>query len=223
MLDPHKAWSSEIGFPGGPLYDFVSNSNEPEIKSHLTAFDSILGSYDTAFEGTIIRLPLRDEAQAKRSEIVEDHMSTSQKDIEDVFQLFTNELAESLLFLRNLRSITLRIDDKIFAKAESAVPNERKNDRGENPVNEGYRQVFVEQSKEHYESDYMMEISILRSPEPGINPSETKIKYAISHYLRKSTEDESLQKWARSRKLFPWIAIANPLDVSSLSKITGSI
>ena len=150
-------------------------------------------------------------------------MSTSQKDIEDVFQLFTSELVESLLFLRNLRSITLRIDDRIFAKAESVVPNERKNDRGENPVNEGYRQVFVEQSKDHYSSDYMMEISILRSPEPGINPSETKIKYAISHYLQKSTEDESLQKWARSRKLFPWIAIANPLDVRSPSKITDSI
>jgi len=117
----------------------------------------------------------------------------------------------------------LRIDDRIFAKAESVVPNERKNDRGENPVNEGYRQVFVEQSKEHYESDFMMEISILRSPEPGTDPSETKIKYAISHYLRKSTEDESLQKWARSHKLFPWIAIANPLDVRSSPKITDSI
>ena len=223
MLDPHKAWSSEIGFPGGPLYDFVANSNEPEIKNHLTAFDCILGSYNTAFEGTIIRLPLRDSDQAKRSEIVEDHVSTSQKDIEDVFQLFTNELVESLLFLRNLRSITLRIDDRIFAKARSVVPNERKNDRGENPVNEGYRQVFVEQSKEYYESDFMMEIRILRRAELGSDPSETKVKYAISHYLRKSTEDESLQKWARSHKLFPWIAIANPLDVSSLSKITNSI
>ena len=223
MLDPHKAWSSDIGCPGGPLYDFVANSNEPEIKNHLAAFNSILGSYDTAFEGTIIRLPLRDEDQAKRSKIVEDHVSTSQKDIEDVFQLFTNELAESLLFLRNLRSITLKIDDRIFAKAESVVPNERKNDKGENPVNEGYRQVFVEQSKEHYESDFMMEISILRSPEPGTDPSETKIRYAISHYLRKSTEDESLQKWARSRKLFPWIAIANPLDVRSPSEIIDSI
>ena len=58
-------------------------------------------------------------------------MSTSQKDIEDVFQLFTSELVESLLFLRNLRSVTLRIDDRILAKAESVVPNERKNDRGE--------------------------------------------------------------------------------------------
>ena len=222
MLDPHKGWSSDIGFPGGPLYDFVANSNEPEIKNHLAAFDSVLGSYDTAFEGTIIRLPLRDEDQAKRSKIVEDHVSTSQKDIEDVFQLFTNELVESLLFLRNLRLITLRIDDRIFAKARSVVPNERKNDRGENPVNEGYRQVFVEKSKEHYELDFMMEIRILRRAELGTDPSETKVKYAISHYLRKSTEDESLQKWAGSHKLFPWIAIANPLDVRLSPKIADS-
>lgn len=223
MLDPHKAWSSEIGFPGGPLYDFVANSDEPEIKNHLAAFDSILGSHNTAFEGTIIRLPLRDEDQAIRSQIVEDHISTSQKDIEDVFRLFTNELVESLLFLRNLRSITLRVDDRIFSKAESIVPNERKNDRGENPVNEGYRQVFVEQSKEHYESDFMMEVNILRSAEPDTAPSETKVKYAISHYLRKSTEDKSLQKWARSHKLFPWIAIANPLDVRLSSNIADFI
>ncbi|PWW74719.1 hypothetical protein C7212DRAFT_346228 [Tuber magnatum] len=220
LLDPHKTWSSKIGFPGGPLYDFVDSCDEPEMRNQLSAFDSILKSYDTDFEGTIIRLPLRNEAQARRSEIVEDHLSTSQKDIEDVFQLFTNELVESLLFLRNLRSITLRIDDIIFAKAESTVPNERIIDRGENPVNEGYRQVFVEQSKEHYESDFMMEINILRSAEPGTAPFETKVKYAISHYLRKFMEDENLQKWARNRKLFPWVAIANPLDVRSPFKIT---
>ncbi|KAG0636271.1 hypothetical protein HOY80DRAFT_891646 [Tuber brumale] len=215
LLDPHKTWSSEIGCPGGPLYDFVANSNEPEIKNQLYAFDSVLKSYDTPFEGTIIRLPLRNEAQAIKSEIVEDHLSTSQKDIEDVFQLFTSELVESLLFLRNLRSITLRIGDTIIAKAESTVPNETKNERGENPVNEGYRQVFVEQSKEHYESDFMMDISITRSAEPGTATSETKVKYAISHHLRKSAEDENLQIWARRHKLFPWVAIANPLDKTS--------
>ena len=151
-------------------------------------------------------------------------MFTSQKDIEDVFQLFANELVESLLFLRNLRSITLKINDRIFAKAESIVSNERKNDRGENPVNEGYRQVFVEQSKEHYESDYMMEIRILGNAKAGTPPpSPTKIKYAISHYLRKSAEDKSLQKWARNHKLFPWIAVANPLDVRLSSTITHRI
>ncbi|CUS15647.1 unnamed protein product, partial [Tuber aestivum] len=212
LLDPHKKWSSKIGFAGGPLYDFVDSHEEPEMKNQLSAFDSILKTYDTTFDGTIIRLPLRSEAQAIRSEIVEDHLSTSQKDIEDVFQLFTNELVESLLFLRNLRSITLRIDDTVFARAESTVPSETKNDRGENPVNEGYRQVLVEQSREHYESDFMMEISILRSTEPGTDPSETKVRYAISHYLRKSTGDGNLQKWARNHKLFPWVAIANPLD-----------
>ncbi|KAG0137825.1 hypothetical protein HOY82DRAFT_644737 [Tuber indicum] len=212
LLDPHKTWSSEIGCPGGPLYDFVANSNEPEIRNQLSAYDSVLKSYDTPFEGTIIRLPLRNEAQAIKSEIVEDHLATSQKDIEDVFQLFSSELVESLLFLRNLRSITLRIGDAIIAKAESTVPNERKNETGENPVNEGYRQVFVEQSKEHYESDFMMDIKITRSAGPDTAPSETKVKYAISHHLRKSAEDENLQIWARRHKLFPWVAIANPLD-----------
>ncbi|CUS15650.1 unnamed protein product [Tuber aestivum] len=213
LLDPHKTWSSDIGFPGGPLYDFVANSGEPDMKNQLSAFGSILGCHDTPFEGTIIRLPLRSEAQAIRSEIVEDHLSTSKEDIEGVFELFTNELAESLLFLRNLRSITLRIDDTIFSKAESTIRNEKKNDRGENPVNEGYRQVFVEQSKESCELDFMMEISILRSTEPGTSPpSETKVKYAISHRLLKSMEDENLQKWARDHKLFPWVAVANPLD-----------
>ena len=66
---------------------------------------------------------------------------------------------ESLLFLRNLQSIILRIDDRIFAKAGSVVPNERENDRGENPVIEGYQRVFVQQSKGDYESDIMMELA----------------------------------------------------------------
>ncbi|PWW74712.1 hypothetical protein C7212DRAFT_365216 [Tuber magnatum] len=174
-------------------------------------FESLMRIGD-AFKGVIIRLPLRNQDQAIRSKIVEDNLFTSQKDIEDVFQLFTNELMESLLFLRNLRSITLRIDNTTFAKAESTVPNETKNDRGEDPINEGYRQVFVEKSKERHESDLVMEISILRIAEPGTAASETKVKYAISHHLRKSAEDENLQEWARNHKLFPWVTIANPLD-----------
>ncbi|KAG0135098.1 hypothetical protein HOY82DRAFT_632883 [Tuber indicum] len=208
-LDPHKSWSSEIGFPGGPLYDFVADSNEPEINNQLHAFRSVLKSYDTGFQGTIIRLPLRNEDQAKKSEIHQ--LPTSKQDIEDAFQLFANELPESLLFLRNLRSITLRIDDNILAKAKSTIRNERENEKGENPVNEGYRQVFVEKSKEYYESNFMMTISITRGAEP--NPtSETEVKYAISHHLRKPAEGENLQIWARGHKLFPWVAIANPLD-----------
>jgi sacsin len=209
-------WSAspEIATPGGPLYNFVKNSQEPDMKKQLAAFRSIATNFDTEFQGTIIRLPLRTEAQAKRSKIVADDMFTPEDEIVEVFHKFSGELAESLLFLRNLRSITLRIDDEVFAKAEATIPMEGENLQAASSVNQGYKEVFVKQSEELCEADFMMDITFFRRPEkPELAVAETKIRYAISHRLQKAPVEEGLEKWSRSQKLFPWIAVASPLDV----------
>jgi sacsin len=215
LLDPHEGWSAspEVAHPGGPLFDFVEHSQEPAMKGQLSAFGSITTAFDTEFHGTIIRLPLRTEEQAIRSKIVANHMFTKEDEIMEIFDKFAGELVDSLLFLRNIRSITLRVDDDVFAKAESTIIGGG-DVQGEFCINQGYREVFVEQSKELCEADFMTEISFYRRPEkPGMAATNTKIKFAVSHHLRKACQDDRLQKWARSQKLFPWIAIASPLDV----------
>lgn len=195
------------------------------MQNQLSAFSSILDQFDTAFEGTIIRLPLRTEAQAAKSKIVVSDKHTSEEEIIDVFRKFSGELVESLLFLKNLRTITLRIDDKVYAKATSTTyissstggrinENQQKAD-----INTGYRKVFVEQASELCELDFAMNISLCRYPTEKDGAVEVKenFKYAISHQLRKGPKDQELQQWARSQKLFPWIAIATPLEVCPTS------
>lgn len=183
------------------------------MKNQLAAFSSIATNFDVEFPGTIIRLPLRTEAQAGWSEIVADGMCTKEDDIMEIFDKFAGELVDSILFLRNVRSITLRVDNEIFAQAQATILGGG-NAQAEFSVNRGYREVFVEQSRELYEADFMTEVSFHRRPEnPGMAATETKVKFAVSHHLRKACEDDGLQNWARSQKLFPWIAIASPLEV----------
>ena len=42
--------------------------------------------------------------------------------------------------------------------------------------------------------------------------------YLVHHLMQKSSGNEDLDDWARSKKLFPWVAIGAPLKVSLGSK-----
>ena len=42
--------------------------------------------------------------------------------------------------------------------------------------------------------------------------------YLVHHLMQKSSGDEDLDDWARSKKLFPWVAIGAPLEVSLISQ-----
>lgn len=214
ILDPHFTWSREVspGDPGGPVYGFTEASEDPDMHGQLTAFGSILKDFKNKFDGTIVRLPLRTKSQAAKSKIVPEK-DTSESDIIEVFQLFSSELVESLLFLRNVHSITLRIDNDIYAKAESTTGASHHEAKG--VINEGYSQVFVKQERDICEEDFLTDISLYRgeAADSYKTGKEEKFKYALSHHMRKTIKDVHLQKWARSQKLFPWIAIATPLEV----------
>lgn len=214
ILDPHFTWSREVspGDPGGPVYEFTESFGDPDMHGQLTAFGSILKNFQNTFEGTIVRLPLRTEAQASKSKIVPDK-STSEKEIIDVFELFSSELVESLLFLRNVHSITLRINEDIYAKAESTP--DASHHEVKDTINKGYSEVFVTNERDLCEEDFLTDISLYRgeAADSYKTGKEETFKYAISHHMRRSVKDKHLQKWASSQKLFPWIAIATPLEV----------
>lgn len=216
ILDPHFTWSREVspGDPGGPVYEFTEASEDLDMCGQLTGFGSILKDFQNRFEGTIIRLPLRTESQAAKSKIAPDK-STSEREIIEVFKLFSNELVESLLFLRNVHSIVLRIDDDIYAKVESTTG--ASHHEAKEIINKGYSEVFVKQERDLCEEDFLTDISLYRG-EAADNyktGKEEKFKYALSHHMTKTIKDETLRKWARTQKLFPWIAIATPLEVCS--------
>lgn len=229
ILDPHQTWSAspEVGQPGGPVYDFVKYSQEPKMRNQLVAFSSITQEFDSGFDGTIIRLPLRTQSQAAKSKIIDSGKPTTGEDIIDIFRKFSGELVETLLFLKNLHTITLKIGDKEYAKAVSTTHSFSDAQGGsfdKASINAAYKRVFVEKVGGSCSMDFVMDIS-LRIEENDESYNDQKFKFAISHHLRQGLADNDLEKWSRSRKLFPWVAIATPLEVCHLisGKFSGLI
>jgi sacsin len=101
FLDPHREWSD-----GGPVYDFVTNSSDASIKNHMAAFQSVMEHTTQRLEGTVIRIPLRTEEHARKSEISESAITVSQ--IDQVLQLFASEFGRNgLLFMRNVERLEI--------------------------------------------------------------------------------------------------------------------
>jgi sacsin len=99
ILDPHCEWSL-----GGPVYDFVENSEDVKIQNHMAAFQTVMEDLDQQLDGTIIRIPLRTQAQAIKSEISD--RETTVDEILNVLRSFASEFGESgLLFMRNIEKL----------------------------------------------------------------------------------------------------------------------
>jgi sacsin len=112
ILDPHEEWST-----GGPVYDFVENSSNPAIQNHIEAFQTVLEHPDKPLEGTIIRIPLRTEVQAKKSEI--SSRKTTVLELRKVLQQFAVEFGDNgLLFLRNIEKIGIESSAGISIEIE---------------------------------------------------------------------------------------------------------
>lgn len=101
ILDPHLKWSA-----GGPVYDFVANSGEAAIRNHMAAFQAVMEHTDQSLEGTIIRIPLRTEAQARQSDI--SHNAITASKILEVLQIFASEFGRNgLLFMRSVEKLEI--------------------------------------------------------------------------------------------------------------------
>ncbi len=102
ILDPHLEWS-ELG---GPVYDFVDNCEDIAIKNQMAAFQAVMQQFDRKLDGTIIRIPLRTQAQAMRSEI--SSRGTTVSEVLKVLESFASEFGDSgLLFMRNVEKLEL--------------------------------------------------------------------------------------------------------------------
>jgi sacsin len=99
ILDPHQEWST-----GGPVYDFVENFANVAIQNHMEAFQTVMENPEQPLDGTIIRIPLRTEVQARKSEI--SNRETSVSEVRKVLQTFAMEFGDSgLLFMRNIEKL----------------------------------------------------------------------------------------------------------------------
>lgn len=190
------------------MYDFVENAQESVMINQLSPFKQIVTDFSRPFEGTVIRLPLRTADQAKRSKILDlDPKPTEIADIKEVFNSFAAEISESLLFLRNVSSITLRIGDKIFARGVAKKYVNGVDITASFSINEPYDSVLVRGEQSRRDENFLMEICFEQNGEENVS------KYALTHHMRRHIENDSkLEEWARKFKLLPWVAIASPLS-----------
>ena len=109
ILDPHIGWSEKLGHTkaGGPFYDFVTSSDDAATKDHMAAFQTAMSNREQYFDGTIIRIPLRTQAQAVKSEIV--NRATTASEMLEILQTFASEYSEhGLLFMKHIERLEVR-------------------------------------------------------------------------------------------------------------------
>lgn len=117
FLDPHHSWSRTFDPPGGPDYDFPASAKDEAMANQLRCFSLINSRWECPFDGTIIRIPLRNMSQAKWSEI-----SSKEASIHNVrysMDSFAGEMGSNgLLFLRSVHRIVLSVDDQRLDEVE---------------------------------------------------------------------------------------------------------
>lgn len=209
MLDPHESWSGETGKPGGPAWDVIENHESIELHNHMKTFSAFGLDFSKEFNETIIRVPLRTSDQARSSKIVPREISLDE--IQEALSLFGQEMKDGgLLFLKHIRKIILRIDSDVVAQIEILEDNSN-NLKVRNELPADFKRLYVQQASSAVQEDISkcFELKIRHSA----GATSSVAHYLVQHTMMKSSGDRGLDKWARGRKLFPWTAVAAPLNV----------
>ena len=101
ILDPHEEWSE-----GGPVYNLVTEAEDPAIKGQMAAFRAVIKHLHQQLDGTAIRIPLRNKAQADKSDISK--RVTTVSEVTEVLRSFASEFGGSgLLFMRSVERLEI--------------------------------------------------------------------------------------------------------------------
>jgi len=108
ILDPHYEWSESAG----PWFDFVEYSEDLAIQNHMSAFKAAMEHLERPLDGTVIRIPLRNQARASESKICPKR-ETTVSELSEVLESFAVEFGETgLLFMRNIEKLEIKYSDK---------------------------------------------------------------------------------------------------------------
>lgn len=87
------------------------------MKNQLSAYSSFPFESNCPLDGTIVRIPLRTEAQGLKSAIRDQETTIS--DVLSSMEWFAKEVQEGgLLFLKSVTKVSLSVDGKQFASTE---------------------------------------------------------------------------------------------------------
>ncbi|KAM3391279.1 hypothetical protein ACQJBY_012755 [Aegilops geniculata] len=110
MFDPHARYLPGIS-PSHPglRIKFVGRKILEQFPDQFTPFLHFGCNLQQPFPGTLFRFPLRNEAAASRSQIKREQYAT--QDVEMLFSSFSEVVSEALLFLRNVKKVTLYVKE----------------------------------------------------------------------------------------------------------------
>ncbi|KAL8786962.1 MAG: hypothetical protein Q9195_007974 [Heterodermia aff. obscurata] len=215
LLDPHESWSVPTGQVGGPAWDVVHEKDSVELRNHLKTFDAFALDVSKPLDGTIIRIPLRTKAQAEQSKIVQKEVTVS--DIESALAALGREVREGgLLFLKHVRRMLVRIDEAIMWEVNL---DERYDDKRSvrSELTADFKAIFMP-SKPTSGPSEISKSFILDMSFKEAGKETTTTPYLVHHSMYKSSGSDELDSWARSKKLFSWVAVGAPLKESSLDE-----
>lgn len=198
-LSPHLRLDTRKG-DNGLRFNFMEQSPYPvdQIEPFRVGRRDVLGK----FEGTIIRIPLRTEEQAKTSEIIP--LAVTPDDILSEFKAFQSEVADSLLYLKNIEKIEFKLDDLALGFAEIISIADIRATRLQiiNAITNATSGSFAFQMKiSHSYNHATHQITSMRT-------FHLQHRFADIHADPTSRD---LAKWAGKESFFPWIALAAPL------------
>jgi sacsin len=99
------------------VYDFTASAEDEAMVNQLACFSLLNKKWKDPFEGTIIRIPLRNAAQAVRSEISK--TETTKMDVQDAIDSFAKDMGSNgLLFLKSVRHIVLSVNGEQVNEVE---------------------------------------------------------------------------------------------------------
>jgi sacsin len=199
-LSPHCTFKTRPD--NGLRIDFVLEA--PKYADSFAAFEILADNPREPFPGTIIRIPLRTEEQAKTSKII--NLVITPEDVLKEFTAFQSEVAESLLFLKNIEKVEFEFDDRILGVAEITNVRESLSARTaiKTAITDGTTKSLAFQV--HIRHQY-------RHEEGSIDLHQ---QYHVQHKLPDINEDNTasndFKQWAMKESFFPWIALAAPLN-----------
>ncbi|TGO23441.1 hypothetical protein BPAE_0132g00110 [Botrytis paeoniae] len=208
ILDPHHVCSS-----GGEIYDFVSNAAAPEMRIHMSVFQELLEHLDQSLDGTIIRIPMRTNAQAQISKISD--RQTTVAEMAMVLKKFADEFSNGgLVFMKHVARIS------IFSKITGAIEIELCNFEEvllhKNMVNDAIINFLNDTS---YTFNHTFELATQYTS----CGETTKTSFMVNHNISGQSMSQELLEWSESQKFAPWVAIAITLSGGSEASRTGSL
>ncbi|RDL30678.1 Uncharacterized protein BP5553_10023 [Venustampulla echinocandica] len=207
ILDPHREWSE-----GGPVYDFAKDSGDAAIENQMAAFQSVMEHLDQPFNGTVIRVPLRTEAQATKSEI--SGRGTTVSEVAEVLQSFASEFGGSgLLFMRNVEKLEIKSADMSIGiqMVDRKVLRSHKL-----KVKDAVKRALTD--PEH-SFDYSFEAGIEYRSTGQLKTTT----FIVHHNIQCGLMDSTLRDWAAQQKFIPWVAIAAQIPILRTEVVTGSL